>query len=115
MKITIKGTSYEIDIQKAKQLGICKEIIMPIANFNVGDVFERKSENSKLRVLIIQGVFGEKDERNFNIAGLHGLKVYSDFSGKGTVSKKDILEYLNARGYKFVKNINESVKSLIEA
>lgn len=112
MKITIEGTSYEIDIQKAKQLGVCKEINAPITNFQVGDVFERAS---RFRVLIIQGAYnGVDEEKGFNIAGRDGLEPYSDFSNTGTVSKQEILEYLNARAYKFVKNINESVKSLIQ-
>ena len=113
MKITIEGINYEINMQKAKELGICTEIHKPIKDFNVGDVFERASDGSKLRILISQSVFASKREGKYNIAGLYGLQLFSDFDDR-YISRKELLKWLNERNYKFVKNINKQISNLIE-
>ena len=113
MKITIEGINYEINMQKAKELGICTEIREQIESFNVGDVFEKVDEGGNVRVLISQSSHGSRREDKYNIAGCIGLEVYSDFSDR-SISEKELLKWLNKREYKFVKNINKQISNLIE-
>jgi hypothetical protein len=107
MKIEIEGKEYEIDISRAKKLGICKETHKKITDFSVGDVFE--SEDC-LRILIVQSVYSKT---KYNIAGRNGLYLYSDF-GETPFNQEQMLEYLNNhQKYKFIKNINSDIETLI--
>jgi hypothetical protein len=113
MKITIEGTNYEINIEKAKQLGLCTEIRQPIKGFQVGDVFSLNEEGSSLRVLIVQSTYGGKKKPTYNIAGINGVYLYSDFRDRA-VSQTEILKFLNERNFKFLKNINNEIASLVD-
>jgi len=107
MKIEIEGKEYEIDINRAKELGICKETPKKITDFSVGDVFESKDY---LRILIVHSSYSKT---KYNIAGLNGLRLYSDF-GENPIGTEQMLEYLNNhQTYKFIKNINSDIDSLI--
>lgn len=105
MKITIEDNEYEIDVERAIELGICKKARKEITNFNVGDVFEGQAG---VRVLIIQSKFFADE---YNIAGICGVLLYSDFAKP--LSAKQMIDYLNENGYEFVDNINEQIHDLI--
>ncbi len=104
MKIEIEGKKYEIDVERAKELGICKEV-QKIKDIKAGDVFE----DCGTRVLLIQPIYGFGE---FNIAGLNGLLPYSDLNA--LLSREDMIEFLNEGGFKFVKNINDQINELIK-
>jgi len=107
--VTINGQDFTIDLDKAKQLGLLQEC-QPIADLAVGDVFE--SEGGLVRVLIIDAFYDGSDNINrYQIAGLNGLEPYSDF--EELLSMSDMLDWLNDRKYKFVKNINDEIQKLI--
>lgn len=112
MKITLENQEYEIDIQRAKELGLCKEVAKEITDFNVGDVFE--CQNGE-RVLIVQSEHGNKSEHGarYNIAGLNGLKVFSDF-GSSLLNHQQMLKWLRDNEYSFVANINDDIEELIK-
>ena len=117
MKITIEDKDYEIDIQRAKELGICKEVRKPISSFMVGDVFTSRSGE---RILILQAAFAEPyavacTER-YNIAGIDGLCLFPDFrdSEGRTATKDELLKFLNKNQWTFASNINNKVKELIK-
>jgi hypothetical protein len=114
MKINIEGTEYEIDIERATELGICKKVPQKrkapqIENIEIGDVFE----NYITRVLIVKGVHKHDERCVYNIAWLDGLKLSTDFEGNG-VTKEELIDWLNEREYSFVKNINDEVAELID-
>ena len=104
MKIEFENNEYEIDVERAIELGICKKV-QNVLSFRVGDVFEARGG----RVLIVEHMYGSDQ---YNIAGLDGLKLYSDFDEPLTSS--EMLEYLNESDYKFVANINDKIAELIE-
>lgn len=103
MKIEIEGKEYEIDISRAKELGICKET--KITDFSVADVFENKNGS---RILIVQSSYSFA---KYNIAGLSGLYLFSNFDEP--LSREQMLLFLNNREYKFIKNINSDIETLI--
>jgi hypothetical protein len=115
IKITIEGKEYNIDIEKAKELGVLKvpKVDTTIKSFEVGDVFSSGFD----AILIVQnGRPLISAEQRYNIAGLDGLFLYSDFGSEG-VSKEEMLAYLNKGddgfGYKFVKNVNSEIETLL--
>jgi hypothetical protein len=109
--VNIEGTEYTIDIEKAKSLGILKD--KTIKDFKVGDVY-LYNDRANIKIIIVESGYCDVDtSHRWNIAGLdHGLRVYSDFGSEGA-SKKQMLEYLNDGPKKFIKNINEDIKSLM--
>jgi len=110
MEVTIDGNKYKIDIEKAKQLGLCKQVYKEITDFSVGDIFRRPTCGTKL--MIVQALYRSYTNRHYNIAGFSGLELYSDF-GEETKSKNELLRWLNEREYIFVKNINDEIIKLI--
>ena len=110
MKVTIEGKEYEIDIEKAKELGVLKEDAT-IKDFKVGDVFVPASGG---KVIIVQNGYTDyKREQKYNIAGLDGLELYSDIGSQG-LNKTEMLAWLNrswnGKHTKFIKNINNDIK-----
>ena len=105
MKLTIEGKEFEIDVDRAIELGICK-LIDQIEEIEAGDVFECDDN----RVMIIQPIYKVEE---FNIAGLYGAKPFSDF--KNAQSRDEMINYLNDHNYKFIANINHQIEELIEA
>jgi hypothetical protein len=115
IKVTIEGEEYNIDIEKAKELGVLKvpKVDTTIKSFQVGDVFSLGFDP----ILIVQNGWPLiSAEQRYNIAGLDGLFLYSDFGSKG-LSVKEMLDYLNKGddgfGYKFVKNVNSEIETLL--
>jgi hypothetical protein len=115
IKVTIEGEEYNIDIEKAKELGVLKvpKVDTTITDFKVGDVFS----SGFGPVLIVQNGWPLiSAEQRYNIAGLDGLFLFSNFSDKG-LSKEEMLAYLNkgdaGLGYKFIKNVNSEIETLL--
>lgn len=107
--VTINGQDFTIDLDKAKQLGLLQERQL-ITDLASGDVFE--SEGGLVRIMIIDAFYDDSDNSNrFQIAGLNGLEPYSDF--EELLDMGDMLDWLNDRKYKFVKNINDKINALI--
>ncbi len=114
--LTLNNKEYKVDLNKLIQLGVIEdldteteeELDNTIEFFEVGDVF--RSEFVSLLILETNCSYGG-EERLYQIAGLDGLRVYSDFSRP--VGFNAILEFLNDGEYKFVKNINADVAKLI--
>jgi len=104
MKITIKEKEFEIDIERAKELGICKEV-NKIKEIKAGDVFESVGGT---RVMIIQPI---SEIEEFNIVGFDGLEPYSDFSELQT--RYEMTEFLVEGNYTFIANINDQIDKLI--
>lgn len=102
-KITINGTEYELDINKAEAKGYLKKTSQPITDIQIGDVFKAPCVS---HILLTSDYGGE----HWNIVGLNGLAPYSNCQN---VSKQEIIDYLNLNGCHFVKNINEDVKKLV--
>lgn len=112
MKVTLEGKEYEIDIEKAKELGVIKED-NSIKDFEVGDVFSSGFNP----ILIVQNGWPDASkEKRYNIAGLDGLYLYSDMGNKG-VGKQEMLDWLNDReryeGLQFIKNVNSEIDTLL--
>jgi hypothetical protein len=105
MKIEFENNQYEIDVERAIELGICKKARKEITDFNVGDVFEGQAG---VRVLIIQSKFFADA---YNIAGIYRVSLYSDFDEP--LSANQIVDYLNHNEYEFVDNINKQIHELI--
>lgn len=105
MKIEFENNQYEIDVERAIGLGICKKVRKEIADFNIGDVFEAPGGS---RVLIIQSKYYSNA---YNFAGRYGVSLYSDFDEP--LSANQIVDYLNHNEYEFVANINEQIHELI--
>lgn len=118
MKATLHANNkkYKVDLNKLIQLGVigviedCDEEIksdQKIQDFETGDVFE----NGSVSVLILETSHDLDVERRYQIAGLDGLKVYSDFYTP--VNFDTILNFLNNGKFRFIKNINSDIEELI--
>ncbi len=105
--VTIGDKKYTIDLDRAKELGICIE--NSIERFSVGDVF--RSLSGLVSIMIIECNCDTEEDTRYQLAGRDGLETYSDFDHP--VTAQEILEYLNDRGYTFVGNINREVARLI--
>jgi hypothetical protein len=115
MKVTIEGKEYEIDIEKAKELGVLKEDAT-IKDFKVGDVFSLPWYGDN--IIIVQNGYAayHSKEQRYNIAGLDGLGLYPDFGSQG-LNKTEMLAWLNKSNNgmhaKFIKNINNDIQKLL--
>lgn len=105
MKFEHEGKEYEIDLTKAKELGLCKEILKEIKNVQAGDVFKNAFGT---KILIVEAIY---KNTSYNIAGLCGLRLFSDFR-VSPKSKSELLEWLNHKKYVFVKNINDEIDDI---
>lgn len=112
-KVTINGKPYNIDLQRAKKLGVISPI-NEIVDFEVGDLFRSKSSND--RIVIVETSW---NSNRYNIIGCGGFKHYSDFGEEG-LSREDMLAYLNGEGdedntkYVFLTNLNKEMDELID-
>jgi hypothetical protein len=114
MKVTIEDKEYNIDIEKAKELGVLKED-STIKSFTIGDTYRLKSGNYVVVVEVGYNLYGEN--LRYSFAGYQGkLQNYSPF-GKEGGTEEQVLERLNHyqanEGAVFVKNINEDFKNLL--
>lgn len=119
MKIEIDGNKFEIDIERAKELGICYPI--GITKIKAGDVFERRNvspEGGKFnslrddvqRIMIIQTTHFSK---RYTIAGYDGLVPFSDYDRSHGLTEEKMIIELNKNNYEFVANINEEIEDLL--
>lgn len=106
--VKIDGIEYELDLQRAKQMGIIKES-KKINDFEIGDLFIY--ENTNWFVVVRQGYFSDK----YTIIGLDdSFRHFSDCGTDG-LSKSQMLGFLNRGGEKiFVKNINEDFTNVVK-
>lgn len=97
MKITIDNKKYELDISKAKKLGLLKEE----RDFKSGDIFQKEGF---IKIMVLDNFWGDSSsERRYQIFGCgSSLTPYSDFDRLQT--KEEILKFLEDGAYKFVKN-----------
>ena len=116
MKVTFEGKEYTIDLEKAKELGVLKEP-NTIKDIKVGDVF---LTGLQTWVMIVENGYSynqDGKESRWNIAGLNGLRVYSDFGHEG-LTKTEMLKWLNdcyfGKGARFIKNLNADIDKLIK-
>jgi hypothetical protein len=113
--LTLDNKEYKVNLNKLIQLGVIEDtddnvgsepdLDEQIENIQAGDVFQTEFNS----VLIIECNYSDK---LYQIAGLDGLTVYSDFDGP--VDVDTMLNFLNEDGYKFVKNINDDIYELIK-
>jgi hypothetical protein len=106
--IEISGKNYIFDLDRAKELGLCKEAPEFIEACS-GDVY--KAENVK--VLIVE-VFDKTYavEHRYQILGLNGMEAYSDYGR--LLTAQELSDFLFRGKYEFAANINNNVHRLIE-
>jgi hypothetical protein len=116
LNITIQGTEYIFDIEKAKSLGVLREDTT-IKTIEVGDLY--LLHNCSPLVIVEHGFasvnYGESIL--YNIIGLwSGLQTYSYFPCGAT--REEMLAQLNSytkdKALKFIKNINDDFKALVD-
>lgn len=115
--LTLGNKEYKVDLNKLIQLGLIEENVETleeqeptphkIETFEVGDVFT----SDYVAVLITQCSHPDYAPGSYQIAGLDGLKVYSDFNKP--IDYSTMLSFLNDGDYVFVKNINKDIKKLL--
>jgi len=116
--LTLNDKEYKVNLNKLIQLGLIEDtdadvdsepdLDEKIENIQAGDVFQTEFNS----VLIIECNYSVYSDKLYQIAGLNGLKVYSDFGGP--VDFDTMLNFLNEDSYKFVKNINDDIHELIK-
>ena len=115
--LTLDNKEYKVDLNKLIQLGLIEENVETleeqeptphtIETFEVGDVFT----SDYIAVLITQCSHRDCASESYQIAGLDGLEVYSDFDKP--IDYSTMLGFLNDGDYVFVKNINKDIKKLL--
>ena len=114
--VTIDNAEFVVDIEKAKSLGVLKQVYKPITSFLIGDVYRIGNDN----IIIVEHGYNTgwgDDPKRYNIMGLCGrFKNYSTF-GKNGASSDEMLKYINdmckTNHLVFVKNIGEDFKNLL--
>jgi len=116
--LTLDNKEYKVNLNKLIQLGLIEDtdadvdsepdLDEKIENIQAGDVFQTEFNS----VLIIECNYSDYSDKLYQIAGLDGLTVYSDFDGP--VDADSMIHFLNEDGYKFVKNINDDIYELIK-
>jgi len=117
LNITIQGTEYIFDIEKAKSLGVLREDTTFKA-LEVGDLY--LLHNCSPLVIVEHGFASVIDGETmlYNIIGLwSGLQTYSHFPSGAT--REEMLALLNNyakdKALKFVKNINADFTALLDS
>ena len=115
--LTLDNKEYKVNLNKLIQLGLIEENAEnledqeptpdEIETFEVGDVFT----SDYVTVLITQCSHLDCASESYQIAGLDGLEVYSDFDKP--IDYSTMLSFLNEGDYEFVKNINKDIKKLL--
>lgn len=114
--ITYEGKEFEIDLERAKELGVLKETLQPITDFKIGDAYRLKHGNI---VVVVEAGYAYDDAARYSFSGFGDeLYNYSPF-GKQGGTRELVLECLNAyqknQGAVFIKNINEDFKKLLKS
>lgn len=114
--INIEGKEYTVDITKAKELGVLKETLQPITNFEIGDAYRLFTGNI---LVVVEAGYAYDDAMRYSFSGFGDeLYNYSSFGKQGGTTEQ-VLERLNAyqknQGAVFVKNINEDFKKLLKS
>lgn len=115
MKVTIEGKEFEIDLERAEELGVLKETLPLITDFEIGDAYRLKYGNS---IVVVEAGYAGGDSMRYSFSGFgNELCNYSSFGKRGG-TREQVLEYLNAyqkKGAVFIKNINEDFKKLLKS
>lgn len=95
-KIKLEGKDYELDVDRAKELGILSEPLrMPVA----GDVYG----NENVKILMVGPSY---DNDTLVCVGLHNeFRPYSDHFYRGPKTPAEVAKHMELRGLKFLKNI----------
>jgi hypothetical protein len=115
LNITIQGTEYIFDIEKAKSLGVLKEDTT-IKTIEIGDLYLL---HNCTPIIIVEHGYASVNYGGsilYNTIGLwSGLQTYSDFPCGAT--REEMLAHLNSyakdKALKFVKNINDDFATLL--
>jgi hypothetical protein len=116
MKITIDNIEYEVDLVKAKQQGLLKQVEVPIMSFKVGDVF--KTPISSYRIVILSAGWAQyKVLMKYYMGGLNNvaLNPFSNFSNghSGGATEEEIIKELNRMKCTYVGNISDKLDQLV--
>jgi len=116
MKVTIEGKEFEIDLERAKELGVLKETLQPITDFEIGDAYRLIHGNI---IVVVEAGYVYDDAARYSFSGFGDeLHNYSPF-GKQGGTREQVIECLNAyqknQGAVFIKNINEDFKKLLKS
>jgi hypothetical protein len=111
MKINLDGKDYELNTEKAIADGYLKLIDPPILTIKPGDVFGNGLVNN---LLVVRAIYSEDDNRAFQILGI-GVSPNSNFFYQFLHSKQEIIDYLNEKKMKFIRNITKEIEALVIA
>jgi hypothetical protein len=117
-QITIDGETYEVNLADLIKKGLLKKLHkVKDGQLEVGDVFHSPSQ---LPMLLVESFAADGAPAIYTLLGRDGLKTYSDGGDIGGVFRTgpkilaEILAYLTRYEYKFIRNINEEVKELVD-
>lgn len=114
-KININGKEYNLDINKAIELGILNPARPEIKSFNVGDVFVYGSDPTRTD---LYGVIARVNIKNDNSlycllgATCEGLCAWNTGT-KYEMTYQEMLSFLNTSPYTFCKNIADEFNILL--
>ncbi len=100
MKITLENKEYELNIERAKELGVLTEA----RKLEIGDLYK----NDVGTPLVVAKSFGGE---SYFFMGFNGFSPYSNENR--TASEMRV--YLDTNNYRFVCNLNKAVDSLIKS
>ena len=55
MEITIENKKYQLNVERAKELGVIKEVVPIVTDFSVGDVYAHPTR-SGANLLLVAGI-----------------------------------------------------------
>jgi ABC-type molybdate transport system substrate-binding protein len=112
-KVNIEGQEYEINLDRAKELGVIKEARKPITDIKTGDLFYSKLNGN---MIVIQQSQWQADEYIFS-GSVDTLYPYNQPWPSKSMSKKNVINWFNTNDPDrvFVGNINDQVREIIKS
>lgn len=110
-KVTIDGKEFELNLQKAREMGLLKEILhYPL---KAGDVYihPKGTVNSLLLVEILYT--NDNNIKAYQLLGICGVKVNSNKEYQGLFTKDEVRTFLTERDMVFAENIQCEINSLM--
>lgn len=112
-KVTIDAVEYDIDLEKAKQLGLIKRSWQPITELHNGDLFYYTDGTSQS--LIVQAGYNKAVwvlcGRNYRLDAW----VNGGTEGEGLYTTAELLEKLNQSKAICIGNVNDHVKDWVKS
>ena len=112
MEITIENKKYQLNVERAKELGVIKEVAPVVKDFSVGDVYAHPTFSGG------QFIIGSRtyEAGCYMLLGMGKTLVpYTNF-GKDGATHEQMINFINdcvKSGFRYMGNINSHIEKAL--